>query len=124
MYGKLESDVKREMVREVKVALGYARRIEDAFSVGFPDMVIILCGQVPCFAEVKVFSGNVFKPTPRQLVELRRIQNASEKAHAILVGYKGGLFYIANPQEEVDIRQTKPLSVGEKFVSTLEDFLR
>lgn len=121
---KLEADVKRDMIHEVKVALGYARRIEDAFSVGFPDMVVILCGKPACFVEVKRFSGNVFKPTPRQLVELRRIQNASEKVHALLVGYRAGVFYIANPQEEVDIRTTKPISVGEKFVSTLEAFLK
>ena len=121
---RTESDIKRDVVHEVKMAHGYARRIEDQFSVGFPDMVVILCGGPVCFAEFKRFDGNLFSPSPRQYVELQRIQNASEKAVALVVGWKSGVFYIANPQPVVDIRTAKPLSVGEKFVSTLEDFLR
>src|SRR6185369_14658652 len=117
---KSEADIKRDVVYEVKMALGYARRIEDQFSVGFPDMVIILCGGPVCFAEFKRFSGNIFQPTPRQFVELQRIQKASEKAVALLVGWNQGVFYIANPQPVVNVRTTKPLSVGEKFLTTLE----
>lgn len=121
-----ESDVKRRMVEVVKKFGGYAHRFEDQFSVGFPDCVFILPNYVPCFTEVKLFTGNVFDPSPRQYVELIRIQKSSTKVAAAVVGYKttSGVFYISNPQKQVDIRNLRPEWCGEDFIDVLKEFLK
>lgn len=70
---KNEASFKRELVKEFKRLGHYARRIEDSFSVGFPDLIIIPKGCPVFFCEAKVVEGRTFAPTPRQFVELTRL---------------------------------------------------
>src|SRR5690348_12423936 len=85
-YLMLESEVKRRAVKALQEAGWYARRIEDSFSVGFPDMTIRGPKIDVVFAEWKVFKGNVFGPTPRQLVELNRLQAPHSRPCTCVIG--------------------------------------
>lgn len=126
MKRRPESDVKTRMVKAVNASGGYGRRFEDQFAVGIPDCVFVLPELVPCFAEVKIITDNIFAPTPRQYVELIRIAKSSTKVAACIIGYKPTTetFYIANPTQRVDIRDHKPLWSGTDFIATLQEFLK
>lgn len=119
---KLESAYKTQMVKDVNIMGGYAHRIEDQYSVGFPDCIFILPDRHPCFAEVKRFTGNQFGPRPRQFVELQRIQQSSTKVAACVIGIKRDVFYIANPQLTIDIRHDR-VWFDDNFILALERYL-
>lgn len=115
----LESNVKRKIVKEVKAAGGYARRLEDRFAVGLPDMMIIFPGSPVFFAEVKIIEGRIFRPSPRQLIELQRI-GISYSTEPIVIGYADGTYYFSEPKETIygsDCIYTMP---GETFSQTLK----
>jgi hypothetical protein len=97
-----ESDVKEDIVREIRKEGGYARRIEDRFTVGQPDMFLVpkLCPAM--WVEVKVVRGNIIRPTPRQLVELDRLFRPPH-CTSFLLGWKEGVLYIAPPSDGVNI---------------------
>jgi len=93
-----EASVKAAMVKSVRKAGGYARRVEDQYLVGMPDTILIPVGLPTFFAEVKIVRGNQLAPSPRQYIEMMRIDNtwASMKprhAIAILIGWKDGYYY-------------------------------
>lgn len=93
-----ESQIKGIMIKSVRLAGGYARRLEDQFAVGVPDTILIPKGYPVFFAEVKLVRGQQFGPTPRQYVELCRINEAwgsKQPRHAIpiLVGWKGAYYF-------------------------------
>ena len=92
MSTKLESGYKRDMVKAVKEAGGYARRFEDLYGVGILDTVFILPGMPPIFAEAKRFTGLFFTPSDRQWVEASRIENAGGKA--LIVGVKDKRYHL------------------------------
>ena len=94
----LEADVKRRIVADFKEGGHYARRIEDSFSVGFPDLVLIpkLCPTF--FTEVKRFTGQRFAPSPRQYVEMRRMSISPHVIPCVL-GWKDGALYLHNLAE-------------------------
>jgi hypothetical protein len=89
-----ESSVKGMMVKSVRKAGGYARRIEDQFLVGMPDTILIPKGCPVFFAEVKIVKAQQLAPSMRQYVEMVRIKGASENhAIPILIGWKDGNYY-------------------------------
>lgn len=90
---RTESIVKKMMVDSVRQSGGYARRYEDKYGVGIPDTILIPKGLPPIFAEVKVFTGQRFGPTDRQLVELVRINAQQPHIYGILIGWKNNVFY-------------------------------
>jgi hypothetical protein len=73
MAPKLESFYKTQMVKEVKKAGGYGRRIEDQYGVGILDLVFKLPDTEVIFAEAKRFTGHQFALSPRQWEEGRRV---------------------------------------------------
>lgn len=92
---KTESFVKKFITEDVRRSGGYARRFEDKFGVGIPDTILILNGLPPIFAEVKIFTGQRFGPTDRQLVELTRINAQQPRIYGILIGWKNGIYYFS-----------------------------
>lgn len=99
-----ESDVKRKMSESMRDHKGYARRLEDSFGVGVFDMILIPWGGPVFLAEVKIIRANVFGPSPRQMIELTRIQDvAADGGHVIpvMIGYKGGNYYFHKPQMKI-----------------------
>lgn len=83
-----EADVKRALVENIKERGGYARRIEDAFGVGFPDLVVQTSANYPVFfIEAKlILTGHTFGPSPRQYIELKRLA-ISRYSHPMLAGF-------------------------------------
>lgn len=115
----LESDFKDQIVREIRKEGGYARRIEDRFSVGQPDMFLVpkLCPAI--WVEAKIIRGNFLIPRPRQFIELQRIYRPP---HCItyMIGWKDDLMYIAPPDVKTHMMSCTVSELGE----TAGDFIR
>lgn len=88
-----ESDLKRALVKILQGEGTYARRIEDRFLVGFPDLIIIPQDQLIFFCEAKIVSGKSFKPRDRQFIELQRL-SVSWHAVACVLGFDGPSTYL------------------------------
>lgn len=121
-----EADVKRTIVGCVKARGGYARRIEDQFSVGFPDLVVQTGRDSPVyFIEVKVVRGRKFGPTPRQYVEMSRLA-ISRYAVPMLVGWHDdkGKFLFHRRAESVCVEDCFVQPEGVDFVDSLDEWWR
>lgn len=116
-----EADVKRKIVKDFKDRGHYARRIEDAFSVGFPDLVLIPKGYPVFFTEAKIIRGLKFGPTPRQYVEMTRLA-ISKYSVPTLLGWKDGVHYIARHCEEIQVQYCLAQEPGESIVDLFKRF--
>jgi hypothetical protein len=114
-----ESDVKRKIVDAIRAEGGYARRIEDQFSVGMPDLILIPRACPVVWAEVKIVDGNVFGPTPRQLIELEKLQR-SPYSVPMVIGWKRGIHYISPPGLKIRLGECDEQREDE----TIGDFIR
>jgi len=104
MFGRVnEASVKGMMVKSVRNAGGYARRIEDQFLVGMPDTILIPLNCPVFFAEVKIVKGQQLAPSPRQYIEMDRINRPSEHAIAILIGWKDKTFYFSETVQVIKL---------------------
>lgn len=68
-----EAYYKTKIVNDLRKAGVYARRFEDKWTVGFPDMMVILPKVGVVFIEAKMVRGKQFSPSPRQYVELKAL---------------------------------------------------
>lgn len=109
-----EADVKRIVVKAFKDRGYYARRIEDAYSVGFPDLVLIPGNYPVFFTEAKIIRDNKFGPTPRQYVEMSRLA-ISKHSVPTLLGWKDGVFYLTIHCEQADWRDCVAQREGESI---------
>lgn len=89
---KLENEYKAMLVAGINAAGGYATRIEDQYRVGVLDLILSMPQTGIVLAEAKRFTGNVFEPSPRQYIEMCRIDDGGGKA--LLIGIKGDKFYL------------------------------
>ena len=99
-----EADVKRSIVKSMHEGNGYARRLEDQYAVGVYDMIIIPLGLPVFTAEIKIVRGDAFGPTPRQYIELGRIEKAAALGgHVIpvMIGWKNGVYYFHKTQTHI-----------------------
>jgi len=113
-----EAEVKRKIVREVRKEGGYARRMEDKYTVGMPDVLILMPDSPVFIAEVKVFDHLSFAPTPRQLEEMTRM-SISYALCPIMIGYKLNKYYFCYPKETVSVIDCVFTQNNETFVETL-----
>lgn len=88
-----EADRKRELVKAIRAIGGHARRIEDSWAVGVPDLIIKLPGCPVIFAEGKIIKGNLFGPTPAQFSEGMKWKRAG--VVAVLLGWQDNLMYVS-----------------------------
>jgi hypothetical protein len=114
-----ESDVKREIIRDIRKEGGYARRIEDRFSVGMPDTVLIPMNCPVVWVEVKILTGNILRPAPRQLIELKLLRIPPHST-SFVVGYKEGAYYISPPTDGVHIN----MCVKRNLAESMGDYIR
>lgn len=103
---KTEGEWKTVICSQLRDAGWYARRIEDQFGVGFPDMITKKINRVPMLVEAKMVRGRYFEPTARQLIDLRQLHNPPY-CYAILLGIddrkpKDLLFSFSEPMVKVD----------------------
>lgn len=115
----LESAVKRKIVKAVIAEGGYARRMEDKYLVGQPDLLMVFPGSPVFIAEVKVFLHLSFEPTPRQFEELKKMA-ISYSIEPIMVGYKDSKYYISGPRETVSVTDCVFTMKEETFPQTLK----
>jgi hypothetical protein len=102
-----EAAIKRTMVQDVRKHNGYARRFEDQYGVGIFDLILIPKGLPVFFTEVKIVRGDVFGPTPRQLVELNSVDQAMDgfgHAFPLMIGWREGVYYFSKPKFKIDRR--------------------
>jgi hypothetical protein len=114
-----ESEVKFDMVRDVKREGGYGRRIEDRFSVGMPDLILIPVRCRVVWVEVKIIEGNILSCQGRQYIELKRLTIPPHSA-AFLVGWKSGLLFAAPPIDSIHIDDC----IKQKPDETIPAFIR
>jgi hypothetical protein len=82
-----ESTFKTWLAGRLRDEGAYARRLEDQYAVGIPDMLIILPGGPVIFAEVKLIKrGKAWGPSIRQKIELDRI-SSMKAAISIMIAY-------------------------------------
>ena len=114
-----ESDVKRDIVKAVRAEDGYARRIEDRFSVGMPDLVLMPVRCPVVWAEAKIVLGYIFGPTRRQLIELQKLHRPPYSI-SMMIGWKDGKLFISAPKIKIHLEQCDKQEDGE----TVSDFIR
>lgn len=119
----LESAVKSDIVRAIRKEGGYARRIEDKFTVGMPDLILIPLQCPVIFAEAKVVRDNMFGPTARQFIELTKTQ-IPPHATSLLIGWKDEIHAIAWPHESVDFRECFQQYPNEPIGNCIRRFLQ
>lgn len=118
-----ESDYKRKLVAEVNATLGgHARRVEDRWAVGVLDLIIKLPRLPLIMAEGKVVEGNLFGPTPAQLMEgWKWIGSGVE---AVLLGWKSGQLYVSPWTKQADIRVGCFTRPGGKYSDVLCEYIK
>lgn len=117
-----EAEAKRRIVENIKARGGYARRIEDQFSVGFPDLVIQTSEALPVFfTEAKIIRGLSFGPTPRQYVEMSRLA-VSRYSVPVLAGWNGSRWYLHRRIERALVSECFEQPDGCDFFDTLEQW--
>lgn len=89
---KLENEYKAAIVASVNKAGGYATRVEDQYRVGLLDLILSLPQTGIVLAEAKRFTGNVFEPSPRQYIEMCRVDDGG--GVALLIGVKADRYYL------------------------------
>lgn len=118
-----ETDVKRAIVKAFKDRGHYGRRIEDAYSVGFPDLVLIPKEYPVFFTEAKIVYDNLFGPTPRQFVELGRMA-ISKHSVPTLLGWKNGVHYLTKYCEQIHYKDCVAQQDGESVPDLFKRFFR
>lgn len=92
---KSESARKSELVKVSRAFGDYARRIEDQFTVGMPDIIYGIKDGPTCLIEAKLIESGSFGPTPRQKIELERWHNPRQGRISLLLGFDDdGYFYL------------------------------
>lgn len=118
-----EADVKRKLVHRMREEGGYARRFEDKWAVGLPDMMLIPKGGPVVWAEVKMITDWKFGPSPRQHEELQRLE-LPPHCRGLVFGWKHGVLYGTRPtQMQFDIRKCLELDPIEGLSSFIRRIL-
>lgn len=129
---KNESRYKSELVKQGRAFGDYARRIEDQFAVGVPDILYGIEGGPTLLIEAKIIKGSTFGPSPRQYEELRRW---AESGHgwevktrlSLVLGFDEGYMYIQyyhGSDAGLTRDQCFPSDPGEKFPLFIRRFLK
>ncbi len=99
-----ESAAKALIVRQIKKEGGFARRFEDQFAVGIPDMEVVLPNGPIFKIEAKILRGHKFGATARQLEELRRYARVSTSVVPCIMGIDPCWdFYVGVPAADRNI---------------------
>lgn len=121
-----ESEVKSNLiVKPMKKAGYYARRIEDAYSVGFPDLILKLPRFAWVFAEVKLVKGNFYEPSPRQRIELQRLDEAGD-CWPVVIGYSQEIkrWHFSLVKQRIIVTDESTFSSMLDFPTALDKYLR
>lgn len=120
---KNESEWKTWYAKALRDKGHYARRIEDEFSVGFPDMVIGIRMFAPAFVEVKMIKGGYFEPSPRQYIELVQLHRPP-LSYGIVIGVGDDVCFFSLPRKKIMLSDPSTYFAHPNAVTGLEEFLR
>jgi hypothetical protein len=73
---KTENECKTAFCKDLRETGGFARRIEDQYGVGVPDMLCVPRGGPVFLIEAKIARTSTWRATDRQGIELKRFQDA------------------------------------------------
>lgn len=114
-----ETELKQHIVKMMKAEGYYAKRVEDMYAVGTLDLIVAMPSTGLVVVEAKLIRNNLWRPTPRQFIEMERIHSAGGKTCA--VGWKFGNYYFAGVVEQSDYRN---LIAAGSFAEGLERHIR
>jgi hypothetical protein len=114
-----EAKIKLMMVSHVREEGGYARRFEDKYTVGQPDMMVIPVRCPVVWAEVKIINRRTFGATQRQWIELEKL-TMPPYCYGMIIGWKSGTFYAHKPTTETVVEECLAQKEGE----STPDFIR
>ncbi len=95
-----ESDLKRYLIRSIRLQGGVGHRIEDKFKVGWPDMIMIPDSEPVFFVEVKLVKGARLICTELQEERLGELWRPPH-ALSCIVGLKDRWLYIGQQGEKL-----------------------
>ena len=75
---KNENECKTAFCTDMRATGGFARRIEDQYGVGIPDMLCVPRGGPVFLIEAKIIRSPRWGATPRQGIELKRWQDVTD----------------------------------------------
>ncbi len=130
-----ESNHKTKLVKDLRLAGWYARRIEDQYAVGIGDMIVGIPFGPTVMVEAKMVAHQSFGPTPRQMIELDRWSRRGQMGKVItdfgdpvmarlswVLGFKNGLMYLHTAQEQVKLEDCMAQTPGEHPVEFFTRF--
>lgn len=79
---KSENECKTAFCTDVRNSGGFARRLEDQYGVGVPDMLVVPRGGPVFLIEAKLMRSAKWGATERQGIELKRFQDAVSRSGA------------------------------------------
>lgn len=106
---KSESELKTEFVNALRKDGWYARRLEEKFAVGVPDIMGAIPFGPAFLFEAKRVAGNTYSPSPRQKIDLELWEHNSKSQSSYsplyriagVLGFKNGLCYLGLPRDYV-----------------------
>lgn len=112
---KTENELKTELVKKIRAVPGwYARRLEDQYAVGLPDMLVGMPDGPGFLIEAKRVEHQSFGPTPRQMIDLLRWEDGKSRG-SVLLGFKEGRYYLHPVAERAIIGGCVAGYPGESF---------
>lgn len=103
LMSKTENECKTAFCADIRGTGGYARRIEDQYGVGIPDIIAVPRGGPVFLIEAKIMRTSKWGASQRQGVELGRFRDAA-KTVGDVVAYACELGF--DPEEKImTIRQ-------------------
>lgn len=117
----LENEIKKKIVDDFKSRGQYGRRIEDAYYVGFPDLVLAIEGHPVFFTEAKRVPHQSFGPSSRQFIELDRLAITKHSFPTIL-GWKNDVHYLCRYKEHATLSECVAQQPGEHIVDLFKRY--
>lgn len=84
-----ESDLKRALVKSIQAQGGIGQRIEDKFTVGWPDLILVPLRKPVIFAEAKIVKGLRLEASPTQEQRLFNLWRPPT-CYSVMLGYHPG----------------------------------
>jgi len=117
-----EAGYKRELVKQFQKLGHYAHRVEDAYSVGFPDLILIPKGYPTFFCEAKIVRGVSFGPSARQKIELDRLSVSRKYAIPCILGFQHNEMYLHQVADSAKITESVKKADDETVVQFFQRF--
>lgn len=122
---KDESDYKSELVKAGRAFGDYARRLEDRYTVGMPDILYAPKDSVlTLLIEAKLVTGGILSPSPRQGYELDLWNKSGKDRLGLVLGFEKDIMYLTSDLSGAKIGLCARSDPGEPFYHFIRRFLK